>query len=138
MIKKKLFSGLKRNELMSRIKSKGNKKTEIAFLNSLKNQKISGWRRHPRLPGTPDFIFKKNKIAIFLDGCFWHGCPIHFKSPTTNTFFWDSKIKNNKDRDKKNIKELKSLGWKVIRIWEHELTKKKIHIAINKLKKLFI
>lgn len=120
---------------MSGIKSKGNKNTEVAFLVELRSQKISGWRRHARLPGTPDFVFKKNKIAIFLDGCFWHGCPIHFKSPKTNPFFWNSKINNNKDRDKKNTKELKSLGWKVIRIWEHELTKKRIHITINKIKK---
>ena len=132
------FSGLTRSELMSRIKSKGNKKTEMALLLELRRQKISGWRRHGKLPGKPDFVFHKAKLAIFLDGCFWHGCPVHFKAPRTRRFYWVSKISKNKSRDRKNNKQLRSMGWKVLHIWEHDLNKNKIHGALAKIQKMLL
>ena len=132
--KEQCFSGLTRSELMSRIKSRGNKKTEIAFLLELRREKLTGWRRHAKLPGRPDFVFQKAKVAIFLDGCFWHGCPIHYKAPRTRRIFWNSKIERNKSRDRKNNRMLRSLGWKVIHIWEHDLTKSRIERVLARLK----
>lgn len=128
------FSGLSRSELMSRIKSKGNKKTEMAFLAGIKKHHISGWRRHGDLPGKPDFVFRDAKLVVFLDGCFWHGCPIHYKAPRTRRIFWNSKIERNKSRDRKNNRMLRSLGWKVIHIWEHDLTKSRIERVLARLK----
>ena len=132
--KERCFAGLTRSELMSRIKSKGNKKTEIAFLVELRRQKLTGWRRHAKLPGRPDFVFQKAKVAIFLDGCFWHGCPRHFRLPRTRRTFWDAKIKTNKSRDRKNDKLLRSIGWAIIHIWEHDLTKSRLQRSLSRIK----
>src|ERR1700683_4200333 len=107
-----VFSITKRSEVMSLIRSRGNKETEIAFMNLLRRHRISGWRRH--LPLTleqtvsrgknswnwrpqvkPDFVFKRNRIAVFIDGCFWHGCPHHGTKPAGNAEFWRAKLTNN-------------------------------------------
>jgi DNA mismatch endonuclease (patch repair protein) len=73
------------------------------------------------LPGTPDIVLPKFKLAIFVDGCFWHGCPNHGTMPKTNTQFWKAKIQRNKKRDKQVDIALKKLGWRVLRVWEHEV-----------------
>ncbi len=67
------FAGLPRSELMSRIRARGNKKTELALVTLLRTNRITGWRRHQPLLGRPDFIFRKRRLAVFVDGCFWHG-----------------------------------------------------------------
>ena len=77
-----LFAGLTRPELMSRIRSLGNKKTEFALVALLKAHHITGWRRHQPVFGKPDFIFRAHRLAIFVDGCFWHGCPRCYKRPS--------------------------------------------------------
>jgi DNA mismatch endonuclease, patch repair protein len=76
------------------------------------------------LPGTPDFAFPKQRLAVFVDGCFWHGCPKHATFPATRRKFWLSKFADNKARDGRVNLELRLLGWRVIRIWEHDLTKR--------------
>lgn len=68
----------------------------------------------------PDVVFTKRKIAIFIDGCFWHGCPIHGTSPATNRQYWGPKIAENRERDLRNTRDLEAAGWTVIRAWEHE------------------
>lgn len=73
------------------------------------------------LPGKPDMCFLSQRLAIFVDGCFWHKCPRHFVTPKTRTEFWMDKINKNFERDKRVTKELEQLGWKVLRIWEHEI-----------------
>lgn len=78
---------------------------------------------HPKIQGNPDMILPDKKIAIFLHGCFWHKCPIHYKEPKTKKKYWLPKIEKNSLRDKKNIKILRKKGYKVVRIWEHELKK---------------
>jgi len=117
---------LTRSELMSRIRSRGNKKTEVLLAQFFRLHHITGWRRHWPLPGTPDFVFKKHKVAVFVDGCFWHGCRLHFKMPSTRRKFWRSKIERNQLRDKNVAKLLRRAGWKVVRIWEHELQRKNL------------
>ena len=100
------------------------------------------YRVHYKLPGRPDIVFVKHKIAIFVDGCFWHGCPEHGVRPKTNSSFWDKKIQGNIERDKKNQQKLEEMGWTVLRFWEHEIEKnvlwisKKLEEALSKKKKL--
>lgn len=116
-----VFTKEKRSEVMSRIKGKGNKDTELAMIQILRINHISGWRRNQAILGKPDFIFRKNKVALFVDGCFWHGCPKHSNMPRNNREFWEKKLQGNKNRDKLVSRELEKMGWKVIRVWEHEL-----------------
>ena len=75
------------------------------------------------LSGSPDIVLEGKKIAVFVDGCFWHGCPEHYKPPMFNKEYWSKKLRENKDRDEKNDKELKSLGWRILHFWEHEIVK---------------
>jgi DNA mismatch endonuclease (patch repair protein) len=78
-------------------------------------------RTADKLPGRPDIVFVGRKVAIFVDGCFWHGCPIHGTRPKTNAQFWDQKIKRNGERDQQVDNKLAEAGWHVIRLWEHEV-----------------
>ena len=113
-----------RSRNMAAIKSRGNESTEMTMARLLRQKNITGWRRHYKIDGRPDFIFKKNKIAVFIDGCFWHGCKRCYKQPKTNGKFWNSKIEENKHRDRKVNKLLKQKNWRAVRIWEHELKEK--------------
>jgi DNA mismatch endonuclease (patch repair protein) len=106
---------------MSLVKGKGNKSTEGKVLSLFRAKRICGWRRHLPLPGRPDFSFEKERVAIFLDGCFWHGCKRCYRSPKSNTSFWSKKLRENVTRDQRLRRQLRSRGWKVVRIWEHSL-----------------
>lgn len=111
----------KRSEVMSLIRSHGNRATELRLMSCLREHGITGWRRRQRLPGKPDFVFRKARLALFVDGCFWHGCPKHRTRPKQNRKFWDVKIARNKERDREVTRALRKAGWTVIRIWEHQL-----------------
>ncbi len=114
----------KRSRTMSAIRGKHNRSTELCLRMAFIREGIKGWRLHANeLPGNPDFFFKKEKIAIFVDGCYWHGCPKCGHIPKTRSQFWAAKIKRNQQRDKKNRTKLKKKGITPIRIWEHELKK---------------
>lgn len=124
----------KRSEMMAAIKGRGNLTTEVALAKIFRREKIAGWRRHyDRVEGRPDFAFPKRKIAVFLDGCFWHGCKKHGTIPKTNVEFWEKKIMRNKERDKEINRELKKKGWRVVRIWEHDIKAKKFYFIIKKI-----
>lgn len=116
---------LKRSINMAAIKSKGNKTTEIRFIKWLRHVKITGWRRHFNLVGRPDLVFPREKLAVFLDGCYWHGCPRCFRVPSTNSVYWRDKINGNRRRDRKNLRLIRKRGWASIRIWECDLGKEK-------------
>lgn len=117
-----IFTKKKRSEVMSAVKGKGNKSTELALAKLFRQNGVSGWRRnYPGVFGKPDFVFPKEKIAVFVDGCFWHGCRKHRTIPTTNREFWSNKITANGMRDGRVNRELKKSGWEVIRFWEHEI-----------------
>lgn len=121
---------------MSVIKSSNTKSTEITLAKLFRVYGIVGWRRNnKRIFGRPDFVFLKNKIAVFVDGCFWHGCPRCYISPKSNKAFWDKKIKTNIKRDRLVTKELKNKHWNVLRIWEHEI-KKSPRGAIDKIRRI--
>jgi DNA mismatch endonuclease (patch repair protein) len=105
---------------MSRIRAK-NTGPEIMVRRHLIRNGIRGYRLHSKLPGRPDIVFGQKKTAIFIDGCFWHQCPRCFVRPATNRKFWDTKIKSNIARDRKNTATLRKIGWKVLRFWEHQI-----------------
>jgi DNA mismatch endonuclease (patch repair protein) len=118
-----VFTREKRSEIMSRVKGRGNLATEIRLIHIFRQYRLVGWRRRARLFGNPDFIFRKGKFAVFVDGCFWHGCPRHGSLPQTNSEFWREKLTRNKERDRLVNKQLKAMGWIPIRIWQHDLRK---------------
>lgn len=108
---------------MARVRGRGNKSTEAKLARLFRQEGIKSWRRHLRLPGTPDFAFPKERLVIFVDGCFWHGCPKHATLPATQRAFWLKKFSDNKARDRRVNQALRKSGWRVVRIWEHALTK---------------
>lgn len=110
-----------RSEIMSRIKSRGNKSTELAFMGILRRHGVKGWRRHAKVLGIrPDFVFAKTKIAVFVDGCFWHGCRRHCDLSKLKVY-WKEKICRNMMRDLLQTYRLQDSGWRVVRLWEHTL-----------------
>jgi len=107
---------------MSRIRGK-NTGPEVKIRKMLFSGGIRGYRVHYDLPGKPDIVFVKKKIAVFIDGCFWHRCPVDFQEPQTRKEFWMKKIESNVARDERNTRQLAEAGWTVLRIWEHEVRK---------------
>lgn len=136
-----IFSQKKRSQVMRAVGSRGNQTTEVKFSRALRVARITGWRRHQtiRLSGTqglslstshrgavrctPDFVFRPERIAVFVDGCFWHGCPSHGTTPLDRADFWRKKLTRNVERDKQINRLLRADGWCVLRIWEHSLRK---------------
>ena len=132
----------KRSWVMSHVRSVGNKSTEGRMLVLLKQEKIRGWRRHLKLPGTPDFTFPKERVCVFVDGCFWHGCTRCYSDenpkrnpPASNTEYWQRKVAGNVKRDRVNSRRLRAMGFAVIRVRECEL-KKPNPVAAKIIRKL--
>jgi DNA mismatch endonuclease (patch repair protein) len=105
------------------VKGRDNRATELRLMGMFRAYGIKGWRRNARLFGKPDFIFPELRTAVFVDGCFWHGCPLHGSIPESNRTFWKEKLARNKKRDRIVKRRLDELGWKTVRIWQHELRK---------------
>ena len=120
-----VFSSEKRSEVMSKIRSAGNRSTEQKLASLLRLHKISGWRRNYPAFGKPDFVFPAFRIVVFVDGCFWHSCPLrgHCQIPKTRTEWWTNKLNRTRARDRKVVRVLRANGWAVARIWEHSLAK---------------
>ncbi len=116
-----ILTKAERSAVMARIRGAGNKDTELRLIAILRGVGIIGWRRNQPLFGKPDFVFPKLRLAVFVDGCFWHACPIHATQPKQNATFWREKIARNQARDRLVNRTLRTRGWRVLRIWEHEL-----------------
>jgi DNA mismatch endonuclease (patch repair protein) len=116
-----VFPRRMRSYIMSRVKGRGNRLTELRLIQLFRAHGIAGWRRNSRAFGRPDFVFPHVRIAVFVDGCFWHGCPHHGDIPATNREFWVAKLARNQKRDKLVNRTLKAKGWTPLRIWQHEL-----------------
>lgn len=146
-----IFTKAKRSDEMSRIRSRGNKATELALMRIFRACGIMGWRRQIQLriapeelragrgagkgraskismrdfKVRPDFVFSQRRIAVFVDGCFWHACPLHATKPKSNGAFWRKKLAANRARDRLVTRALRWADWRVLRIWEHELARKR-------------
>lgn len=124
------MSSERRSRLMSRIKSRGNATTEVAMVGIMRLFGIVGWRRHIRiLSFRPDFVFRRERVAVFVDGCFWHACPVHGSVPSSNVDFWKGKLEANVARDRRADASLANSGWKVVRLWEHDVRKRPLVCA---------
>jgi DNA mismatch endonuclease (patch repair protein) len=128
-----VFSKKKRSDIMSRVKSRGNRSTELALIDLMKRHRIVGWRRNSLKIGRPDFVFQQHKLAVFVDGCFWHGCSLHGSRPMKNAAFWREKLQRNLARDQFVNRELQRRGWRVMRIWQHELSKRNEGLLLARL-----
>lgn len=128
---------------MARIRSRGNQATELVLVRVFRAQGITGWRRHVPIRNSqfgirnfkvrPDFVFPKLRLAVFVDGCFWHGCPKHATQPKGNAAFWRKKFAANRTRDRLVTRALRRAGWRVLRIWEHELARKREATLVKRL-----
>jgi len=112
----------KRSRLMSRIRGKHNVSTEVTLRMALVRARMTNWQMHQRVSDVRvDFQFPSERLVVFVDGCFWHGCAKCFKGPRTRTGYWIAKIDSNRNRDRRNSVALRRDGWRVLRVWEHEL-----------------
>ncbi|MDB4892077.1 MAG: mismatch repair protein Vsr [Gemmatimonadetes bacterium] len=130
-----VFTVAKRSAVMGKIRGRGNRDTEVRLAHLMRASGVCGWRRHIRLSldakrhsgtlagryTTPDFVFRKERVVVFVDGCFWHGCWRHANVPATRREFWVNKLSKNVARDRAARSKLRRRGWIVVRIWEHEL-----------------
>jgi DNA mismatch endonuclease, patch repair protein len=132
-----ILTKAERSLRMKLVKGHGNRSTEGRLESMFRFLGITGWRRRQRLPGRPDFVFRRSRIALFVDGCFWHSCPRHYTTPVVNAAFWRRKRHDNVARDRRVDAELRQLGWRVIRIWEHELRPRNETTLGRRLKRLF-
>lgn len=163
-----VFTKAKRSEVMSRIRSRGNKDTELRLMAVFRARGITGWRRQVSIrfqvsgsklqvstgrkrvknlkPVTwnmkaqtksvrPDFVFRRERLVVFVNGCFWHGCVEHYRRPRTNRKFWDAKIARNIERDAAVTKALRRADWRVLNLWEHELAKKRERRLLARLRR---
>lgn len=114
------FSPEVRSRVMAQVRSRGNKSTEERLVHILRKNRIIGWRRHLEMLGNPDFVFPRERVVLFVDGCFWHGCECK-TIPVANRTYWTRKIGRNAARDRRVTRKLRGDGWSVVRVWEHSL-----------------
>lgn len=127
-----VFSAEQRSRIMSRIRSQRNRSTELRLIRIMRRNRIIGWRRGSPLLGKPDFVFKRERVVVFVDGDFWHGNPQRFCIPKSNRRYWRTKILGNKLRDRQISRALRAQGWAVLRLWESQLRDEAV--VIKKLK----
>lgn len=128
-----IFDDEKRSNIMSRVRSKGNKSTELRVIKLFEDKGITGWRRHYNVKGHPDFVFLKERVAVFVDGCFWHGHECRNIHPKDNEEYWNKKRQRNIQHDLEITEYFQKRGWTMVRIWECELKKKNETVALEKL-----
>ena len=136
-----VLSPAERSARMRRVTPHGNRTTELAICRVLREARISGWRRHVavylgnaaslaggvRRYSRPDFVFRRSRVVVFVDGCFWHSCPRHRTMPVGNHKYWAAKLEGNRRRDRRVTRALAKQGWKVVRIWEHDVRERPRH-----------
>ena len=128
-----VFSKSKRTEIMKKVRSSGNRSTELALIEVFHQLGIKGWRRHYEVKGHPDFVFLDRRTAVFVDGCFWHGHDCRNTRPQDNATYWEKKRTRNMEHDRQVTEMFQKRGWTVVRIWECELLKKNRAILEEKL-----
>lgn len=126
-----VFSKAKRSEVMAAIRSTGNRTTELEMIRVMRGLGVTGWRRGQvlRVAGRggavvrvrPDFVFRARRVALFVDGEFWHAHPTRCRIPRTRRAWWTAKLEANRRRDRMQNRALRAAGWTVVRVWQHEL-----------------
>lgn len=127
-----MYDKQKRSNIMRAVRSKGNKSTELKLIGLFRENGITGWRRGYPVKGHPDFVFLKQKVAVFVDGCLWHGHTCRHW-PKSNEEFWRKKLEGNMRHDAEVNALFEDRGWTVLRIWECELQKKKQNQTLEKI-----
>lgn len=123
------FSKKERSAIMRMVKSKANKSTELKLMGIFKAAGVKGWRRNYPVKGKPDFVFPKLKIAVFADGCFWHGHNCRNITPKQNAEYWANKRQRNIERDKMMTQSFEQRGWVVLRFWECDIKRGTIDLS---------
>jgi len=130
-----------RSRIMSRIRGKDTK-PEMRLRRALHAEGLR-YRVHAKLPGKPDIVFGPARLAVFVQGCWWHACPEHFRMPKSNVDFWREKFDRNVERDRQVANKLRRLGWSVLHFWEHEINgdldavvRKVLSVRARRLRKL--
>ena len=129
-----IYDKEKRSDIMRRVRPQGNKSTELRMISVFKELGITGWRRNYSVIGHPDFVFLPQRVAVFVDGCFWHGHDCRNTHPISNADFWDAKRERNKKHDIEITTRFENRGWIVLRIWECELKKANLPALEERLK----
>jgi DNA mismatch endonuclease (patch repair protein) len=125
-----------RSKIMAAIRGKSNRSTEAQLRMALVRAGVKGWILHPTITGRPDFYFGRERIALFVDGCFWHGCPRCGHVPSTRRSFWKAKIDRNRARDRRNQKILRTYGVRSLRVWEHSLRGSGLTSVVRRVERL--
>ena len=128
-----VYDEAQRSAVMSKVRSSGNKSTELRLIKLLKSAGITGWRRNYPVKGKPDFVFIELRVAIFVDGCFWHGHDCRNTRPSSSSDYWERKRERNIQNDIKVTDMFRSRGWTVLRIWECELKKNNEAVTLKKI-----
>lgn len=118
-----VFSSEERSKIMKKVSSKRNKSTELRLIELFHEYRIHGWRRGYNVKGHPDFVFLDKRLAIFVDGCFWHGHDCRNTRPKQNFDYWEEKRRKNLQHDIETNLLFEARGWTVIRIWECSIKK---------------
>ena len=129
-----VFDKEKRSNIMQKVRSKGNKSTELKLIEVFREMGITGWKRNYPVKGHPDFVFLKKKVAVFVDGCFWHGHDCRNTRPADNQEYWQRKRERNIRHDKEITELFESRGWRVLRIWECEFKVKNRQALLEKIR----
>ena len=142
-----IYTRAQRSALMAKVRGRGNVSTEGALAAVLRAAGWSGWRRQQAVRGRdargepfrvrPDFVFRSRRLVVFVDGCFWHGCPRHGTQPKGNATFWRAKFRRNRERDRRDTRNLRRAGWRVLRLWEHALRAKERPKLLARLWRVF-
>jgi len=128
------LSKTERSALMAKVRSHGNRSTEVRLRLALVRARIAGWELHPEsIFGRPDFWFAKQRIALFVDGCFWHGCKHCLRLPRRNRLYWRAKIDGNVRRATQVNRKLRSGGVIVFRVWEHSIENRQLDRTVSKI-----
>lgn len=133
-----VFSAEKRSQIMKQVTSHGNKSTELRLIQLFKQIGVTGWQRNYNVKGHPDFVFMEQRVAVFVDGCFWHGHDCRNTVPKNNSEYWDKKRARNMQHDKEITASFESRGWTVLRIWECELKKNNLLTTVAKIKRILM
>ena len=129
-----IWPSKKRSEVMSRIR-KTDSRPEVLLRSHLRSAGVA-FQTYTRLPGTPDIVMESARLVVFVHGCFWHGCPHHYRPPHSNVGYWSTKLQMNKARDKVIVRKVRAMGWHTAVVWECQVKKNPQRLVARLLRRL--